>query len=449
MSACSRAWVRVLSGLYYRQEDLSQLQAKEAQLRQAQKLRVMGQLTTEFAGEINKHLEVIIGEASLLREGDLAPAVGDGVQAVYEAGLQARSTSERLLACARQQKTRKEWVNLTHIVQETALLMRRTLLKDQIEIAEDLAPNLPYIKAHAGQLQQVVLNLIQNSRDAIKQARGAGRIVLRVSIRQGWIVLEIEDNGPGIPAEIRDDIFAPFFHDQGVESKQWIGVECMCWHCPRPSRPPTRRRLCSRGLCGLGTAHQSARRVSEQLNLVATYALLLCSGPQRTTREIKRMVIVLMGVTGSGKTTVGEQLAQQLGWAYYDADDFHPEANVHKMASGTPLTDEDRWPWLETLSAAIDHWLRTEQGAILGCSALKQSYRDILVSGRPGVQIVHLKGPKATHRPAAQRAAAPLHASQPTRQPVCDPRRTARRTERGHRPFARSHCHGHRTALQL
>ena len=107
------------------------------------------------------------------------------------------------------------------------------------------------------------------------------------------------------------------------------------------------------------------------------------------------MVIVLMGVTGSGKTTVGEQLAQQLGWAYYDADDFHPAANVHKMASGTPLTDEDRWPWLETLSAAIGQWLRAEQGAILGCSALKQSYRDILARGRPGVQIVHLKGPKA------------------------------------------------------
>ena len=68
---------------------------------------------------------------------------------------------------------------------------------------------------------------------------------------------------------------------------------------------------------------------------------------------------------------------------------------MHKMASGMPLTDEDRWPWLETLSAAIDQWLCAEQGAILGCSALKQSYRDILVGGRPGVQIVHLKGPQA------------------------------------------------------
>ena len=219
--ACSDADVglfkglgEVLSGLYYRQEDLSQLQAKEAQL----------------------------------REGDLAPAVGDGVQAVYEAGLQARSTSERLLACARQQKTQKEWVNLSHIVQETALLMRRTLLKDQIEIAEDLAPNLPYIKAHAGQLQQVVLNLIQNSRDAIKQARGAGRIALRVSIRQGWIVLEIEDNGPGIPAEIRDDIFAPFFTTKGSSQNSGLGLS-VCAGIARDHHGHLLVEDCAQGAC--------------------------------------------------------------------------------------------------------------------------------------------------------------------------------------------------------
>ena len=229
--ACSDADVglfkglgEVLSGLYYRQEDLSQLQAKEAQLRQAQKLRAMGQLTTEFAGEINQHLEVIIGETSLLLEENLAPAVGDGVQAVYEAGLQVRSTSERLLACARQQKAQKEWVNLTRLLQETALLMRRTLLTDQIEIVEDLAPNLPYIKAHAGQLQQVVLNLIQNSREAIKQVRDAGQIALRLSTRQGWIVLEVEDNGPGIPEGIRVDIFAPFFTTKASSQHSGLGL---------------------------------------------------------------------------------------------------------------------------------------------------------------------------------------------------------------------------------
>jgi len=227
----------VLSGLYYRQEDLSQLQAKEAQLRRAQKLQAMGQLTAEFAGEINPHLEVIVGETSLLLEENLAPAIADGVRAAYEAGLQARSTSERLLACVRQQKAQKEWINFTRLVQETALLMRRTLLQDQIEIAEDLAPNLPHIKAHAGQLQQVVLNLIQNSRDAIRQTHGAGQVALRLSTRQGWIVLEIEDNGPGIPEEIRADIFAPFFTTKSSSQNSGLGLSVCAGivreHCGR------------------------------------------------------------------------------------------------------------------------------------------------------------------------------------------------------------------------
>ena len=253
--ACSDADVglfkglgEVLSGLYYRQEDLSQLQAKEAQLRQAQKLRAMGQLTTEFAGEINQHLEVIIGETSLLLEENLAPAVGDGVQAVYEAGLQVRSTSERLLACARQQKAQKEWVNLTRLLQETTLLMRRTLLTDQIEIVEDLAPNLPYIKAHAGQLQQVVLNLIQNSREAIKQVRDAGRIALRLSARQGWIVLKVEDNGLGIPEEIQTDIFAPFFTTKASSQHSGLGLS-VCAGIARDHHGRLFVENCAQGAC--------------------------------------------------------------------------------------------------------------------------------------------------------------------------------------------------------
>jgi gluconokinase len=106
------------------------------------------------------------------------------------------------------------------------------------------------------------------------------------------------------------------------------------------------------------------------------------------------MVIILMGVTGSGKTTVGELLAGELGWSYFDADDYHPQANVEKMAKGIPLTDEDRWPWLHRLAEEIGNWLAKGQGAVLGCSALKEAYRQILVAGRPQVRIVHLKGSK-------------------------------------------------------
>ena len=106
------------------------------------------------------------------------------------------------------------------------------------------------------------------------------------------------------------------------------------------------------------------------------------------------MVIILMGVTGSGKSTVGEALTQALGWPFYDGDDFHPPANVAKMASGMPLDDEDRWPWLQLLADGIGTWLGRGENAVLACSALKQAYRDILLGGRQQVHIVHLKGSK-------------------------------------------------------
>ncbi len=83
------------------------------------------------------------------------------------------------------------------------------------------------------------------------------------------------------------------------------------------------------------------------------------------------MVILLMGVSGSGKTTVGHLLAVRLGWEFADADDYHPAANVEKMRSGIPLTDADRAPWLETLRALIEGWIARGKNAVLACSALK------------------------------------------------------------------------------
>lgn len=103
------------------------------------------------------------------------------------------------------------------------------------------------------------------------------------------------------------------------------------------------------------------------------------------------MVIVLMGVTGSGKTTVGELLAKDLGWKYYDADDYHPRENVEKMKSGVPLNDADRKPWLETLNTLIRGCLERGESAVLACSALKQSYRELLLVDER-VTLVYLKG---------------------------------------------------------
>jgi gluconokinase len=103
-------------------------------------------------------------------------------------------------------------------------------------------------------------------------------------------------------------------------------------------------------------------------------------------------VVILMGVSGSGKSTVGVRLALRLKWKFAEGDKFHPTANVMKMASGHPLTDEDRVPWLELLSAWIDEQLAAGVDSVLACSALKRSYRDRL--RRPGVVFVYLEVPK-------------------------------------------------------
>ena len=103
--------------------------------------------------------------------------------------------------------------------------------------------------------------------------------------------------------------------------------------------------------------------------------------------------IVVMGVSGSGKTTVAEGLVDRLGWEFAEGDDFHPSANVEKMRAGQPLDDDDRWPWLRRLADWIGERERSGRSVVVTCSALKRSYRDLLREGHPSVVFVHLLAP--------------------------------------------------------
>lgn len=116
-----------------------------------------------------------------------------------------------------------------------------------------------------------------------------------------------------------------------------------------------------------------------------------------------------MGVSGSGKTVVGQALAADLGWPFFDADDLHPDANVAKMAAGTPLTDADRWPWLDRVASEMAVIEGRGENAVLACSALRQAYRD-RISRAGAVRFVHLAG---DHDTIAARLAARSHRYMP------------------------------------
>jgi gluconokinase len=101
--------------------------------------------------------------------------------------------------------------------------------------------------------------------------------------------------------------------------------------------------------------------------------------------------IVVMGVSGAGKSTVAAELVRRLGWDFAEGDEFHPAENVAKMAAGQPLTDEDRWPWLRTLAAWIGEHEAAGTNAVVTCSALKRAYRDVLCEGHPSVWFAHVR----------------------------------------------------------
>jgi gluconokinase len=148
------------------------------------------------------------------------------------------------------------------------------------------------------------------------------------------------------------------------------------------------------------------------------------SGRPESTGDPQSTTLVVMGVSGSGKSTVGRAVADTLGWTFAEGDDLHPPANVAAMASGHPLGDEERWPWLRAVAASIGEAESTGENLVVTCSALKRSYRDLLVDGHPSVRFCLIDvSPEELRRRLAERRghympASLLHSQLDTLEPL-------------------------------
>ena len=203
--------VEELPAVFHRMDDLTEFQAKEWQLERAQRLEMVGQLTTGMAHEINNSLTVIAGQCELLLLDDLPAEIKESIELMTKSSEATRNIVRGLLNFARGQEEEKRLVDINGIVTESLQLIRKQFKRDNIELVEDLGSGLPPIRCQTGQIQQVLLNLTQNSRDALLVNDNGGTIRVRTCIRMGRVSLEVSDDGPGIPQAVRDRIFEAFF----------------------------------------------------------------------------------------------------------------------------------------------------------------------------------------------------------------------------------------------
>ena len=238
----------VLSSLFHRSEDLTELDVREEQIRQAQGLAMVGQLAAGAAHEINNALTAVLGQSELLLRDGLEPTAHEGVELVCRAARQIQGIAGSLLDLARRHGGDKQLLDLNVPVRELLRLVRRHFAKENVHLVEELAEGLPSIAGHAGQMQQIALNLLQNSRDAILESGSAGEIRIRTYRDAGTVKLEVRDDGPGIAGSIAERIFEPFFTTKKAGKGTGLGLS-VCQEIARNHRGHLRIESAARGAC--------------------------------------------------------------------------------------------------------------------------------------------------------------------------------------------------------
>ncbi len=217
-------FAQVMSEAHHRLEDLKDLELREEQLQQFHKLEAINQLATGVAHEINNPLTSVVGYSELLLRGELSPQAREFAQTIHQEGWRAQEIAERLLRFSRRQRADKQGMALNPLVEETLALVRYPFELDHVHLVGELGADLPLVEAQPGQIQQVILGLLQNSREAILKAGKPGAIRARTSHQGQWVRLEVEDDGPGIPEKIRERIFEPFFTTKSTGKGTGLGL---------------------------------------------------------------------------------------------------------------------------------------------------------------------------------------------------------------------------------
>lgn len=200
-----------LPALFHRLEDLRQLELRDRLVERAQRLELIGQLAAGTVHEVNNALTAMLGHCDLLLMDEVDPSTRESLELILRSGDSARLMVGHLLTLARGQEPERQMTDMNVLVQEALQLLRRQLAYEGVDLAEFLDPNLPLAQVQSTQIQQIVLNLVQNSRDAVLARAKAGRIEVHTYFVDGRVCLSIRDDGPGVPRKLREKIFEPFF----------------------------------------------------------------------------------------------------------------------------------------------------------------------------------------------------------------------------------------------